>query len=114
MLVMEEGNRLWLARATPRAWLAQGKKIGVRDAPTQFGTVAYEIVSDIDNRKIRVTVMLPSRRPPQAVLLRLRHPQALPVQSVTVNGRPWMDFDRAKELVRLHDLRGTVLVEAAY
>ena len=52
MLVMETGNSLWLARATPRAWLEQGKRIGVQNAPTYFGTVAYEIVSDVDNGKI--------------------------------------------------------------
>ena len=34
MLVMEEGDSLWLARATPRAWLEQGKKISVKNAPT--------------------------------------------------------------------------------
>ena len=31
MLVMEDGDVLWLARATPRAWLEQGKKIAVRE-----------------------------------------------------------------------------------
>ena len=33
MLVMEDGKNLWLARATPRAWLEQGEKISVRSAP---------------------------------------------------------------------------------
>ena len=74
LLVMEDGDRLRLARATPRAWLEQGKKITVRDAPTYFGTVAYEIVSDVDHGKIVATVEMPSRRPPKEILLRLRHP----------------------------------------
>ena len=39
MLVTEEGDTLWLARATPRAWLEQGKKIAVKNAPTDFGTL---------------------------------------------------------------------------
>ena len=47
MLVMEKGDVLWLARATPRAWLEQGKRIAVRNAPTDFGPVGYEIVSDM-------------------------------------------------------------------
>ena len=59
MLVMETGDSLWLARATPRAWLEQGKRIGVKNAPTYFGTVAYEIVSDVDNGKISATVEMP-------------------------------------------------------
>ncbi len=114
MLVMEDGEQLWLARATPRAWLAQGKKIAVAHAPTHFGLVSYEIVSDAQNGKIAATVQLPSRNPPQSVLLRLRHPQAAPIKSAAVNGRPWKDFDAAKEVVRLHDLQGTVRVEASY
>jgi len=114
MLVMEEGSSLWLARATPRAWLEQGKKIAVKDMPTHFGTVDYEIVSDVDNGKIAATVEMPARKPPKAVLLRLRHPKAAPIKSVTVNGKPWTDFDAANEVIRLHDTKGTIKVEAAY
>ena len=44
LLVMEDGENLWLARATPRTWLAQGQKISVKHAPTHFGNVDYEIV----------------------------------------------------------------------
>jgi hypothetical protein len=114
MLVLEEGDQLWLARATPRAWLEQGKKIGVRNAPSQFGTVAYEINSDVDHGKIAASVALPSRRPPRLVLLRLRHPKALPIKNAIVNGKAWTDFDPAKELIRLSGISGNVKVEAAY
>ena len=114
MLVMEEGDTLWLARATPRAWLEQGKKIAVHGAPTDFGTLAYQIVSDADHGKITATVQMPSRNPPQAVLLRLRSPQAATIKSVAVNGRPWTDFEPAKELIRLHGLQGAIEVEATY
>jgi hypothetical protein len=33
-----------LAFSTPRAWLARGKRIVVRDAPTNFGPVSYSLV----------------------------------------------------------------------
>jgi hypothetical protein len=114
LLVMEDGQSLWLAKATPRVWLEQGKKIAVKNAPTYFGTVAYQIVSDVDNGKIAATVEMPGRNPPKTVLVRFRHPKALPMKSVTVNGNPWADFDPLKEVVRLHDVRGTVKLEAAY
>ena len=114
MLVMEIGETLWLARATPRAWLEQGQKIRVSNAPTHFGTVAYEIVSDADNGKITATVEIPSRKAPRAVLLRFRHPKAAPIKSVTVNGKDWKDFDAAREVVKLHDLKGAVNVAASY
>ena len=61
MLVMEDGRSLWLARATPRVWLAQGKKISVKNAPTYFGPLAYEIVSDADNGKISATIEVPAQ-----------------------------------------------------
>lgn len=114
LLVMEEGESLWLARATPRAWLEQGKRITVRNAPTYFGTAAYEIVSDLDRGVITATLEMPARRPPRAVLLRLRHPQRQPIKRVTVNGKAWSDFDPVREVVHLRELRGPVRVETAY
>ena len=79
-----------------------------------FGTLAYEITSDVDNGKITASVEMPSRNPPKSVLVRFRHPKATPVKSVTVNGQTWTDFDPTKEAVRLHDVQGTVKVEAIY
>ena len=114
LLVWDDGNVVWLAKAVPRHWLAQGKKISVKDAPTRFGTVAYEIVSDVDRGKITATIEMPSRRTPKSVLLRLRHPKAASIQSVTVNGNPWTSFDPRKELVELKGLTGHVIVVASY
>jgi len=114
MLVMEIGESLWLARATPRAWLEQGKKIAVRNSPTRFGEVAYEIVSDVDNGRIGATVEMPSRKSPREVLLRLRHPKAAPIKSVTINGKEWKDFDAARELVRLSSVAAKVAVTVSY
>jgi len=114
MLVMEDGDSVWLARATPRAWLAQGKKIIVKNAPTHFGTVGYEIVSHADANEITARVDMPSRKAPEAVLLRLRHPKAALIKSVTVNGQPWAEFDAGQEVVRLKGLRNTVRVTARY
>ena len=114
MLVMEIGDQLWLARATPRAWLQQGKKISVKNAPTCFGDVAYEILSDVDHGKITATVKLPSRNPPGEVRLRLRHPASAPIKSVTVNGKQWNDFDPGKEIVKLHGMKDTAIIDVSY
>jgi len=112
--VMEFGETLWLARATPRAWLEQGKWIAVKHAPTYYGSLAYEIVSDVDHGKITATIEAPSRTAPDSILLRLRHPQAKPMQSVTVNGKKWIGFDPSKETIELKGLTGRVTVEASY
>jgi hypothetical protein len=114
MLAMEIGDALWLARGTPRAWLAQGKKISVKNAPTHFGTLAYEIVSDADNGKISATIEIPSRKPPTEVVIRFRHPNATPIKSVVVNGGPWTEFAKDKETIVLKGLAGRVAITAGY
>jgi hypothetical protein len=114
LLVMEEGDSLWIARAVPRVWLEQGKKIVVKNAPTHFGALSYEIVSEVDEGKIIATVELPSRKPPKSVLLRFRHPTAAPIKSITVNGKSWQDIDQGQETIRLEGLQGTVVVKAQY
>ena len=114
LLVMEQGDSLWIARAAPRVWLEQGKKIAAKNAPTHFGALTYEIVSDVDHGKITATVEVPSRSPPKSVLLRFRHPQAAPIKRVTVNGRNWRGFDNTQEIIRLEGLQGSVAVTARY
>jgi hypothetical protein len=114
MLVMEDGGSLWLARATPRAWLAQGKQISVTNAPTHFGPVSYQIISEADNGTIIAKLQLPDRTSPISVLLRLRHPNGAGMKAVEVNGRIWKDFERELELIRLSGLQGTTSVVARY
>ncbi|MEI6915461.1 MAG: hypothetical protein WCL39_10045 [Armatimonadota bacterium] len=114
MLVMEDGRNLWLARATPRAWLEQGKRITVKNAPTHFGTMSYEIISDVEHNKITAEVHLPVRGRPDTLLLRLRHPAAKPIRAITVNGSSWPAFDKDRETIRLQGQTGTVTIEATY
>ncbi|QDU96541.1 hypothetical protein [Lignipirellula cremea] len=114
LLVMEDGQSLWLAKATPRAWLEQGKKISVKNAPTYFGPVAYEIVSDADKGQISATIEMPARKSPNEVVLRFRHPKSAPIKAVTVNGKAWTEFNKDKETITLKSLTGTVAVTARY
>ena len=114
LLVWEDGPNLWLARATPRVWLEQDRKISVKNAPTYFGTVDFEIASDVDHGRITATVKLPSRHKASQVWLRLRHPKGVPIKGVTVNGQDYPDFDPAREVVKLHGVNGNVSVEARY
>ena len=99
-----------LAFATPRPWLASGKRIAVNAAPTSFGALTYEI------RRIKshlfALVQVPTRHPPRTMKLRLRVPGGLHVKAVRVNGhrRP---FDRRTGTVDLSGLRGTLDIVAA-
>ncbi len=114
LLVMEDSSNLWIARGTPRAWLEQGKRISVKNAPSRFGNVNYEIVSEAASGKILATLSIPSRNPPKQVWLRIRHPQAKPIRGVTVDGKEWQNFDSGREIVKLHGVKGVVKVVVRY
>jgi hypothetical protein len=114
MLVQEDGDTLWLARATPRVWLENGKRIAVQNAPTHFGDVGYEIISALNDGRITATVNLPSRHPPREVRLQLRHPDSSPILGVTVDGKKWNNYDPVAGVVTLRGLQGVARVEARY
>jgi hypothetical protein len=105
---------LVLCQATPRGWLADGKVIRVENAPTYFGPVDVTVRSEAAQGRIKATVVPPRRNPPEKLLLRLRHPQEKPLKAVTVNGKPWKDFDPARETITLPPEEGQIEVEATY
>ena len=90
LLVFEdpESETLWLAKAAPRAWLEDGKKVVVDAAPTRWGRVGYSIASQFKSRAIRATLDLPATGIAAEIHLRLRTPGNAHVRSATVEGRP--------------------------
>lgn len=115
MLVFEDQDQpeVWLAKATPRDWLGQGRKISVQNAPTRFGKFSFEIRSDIDRGKVFATVHLPEGNTATSHL-RVRLPDGNTIQSVTVNGADWKGFSPEKESIELPPrLRGEVRIEVA-
>jgi len=117
MLVFEDPNEpvLWLAKATPQQWLENGKKIAVSGAPTRFGTVGYELRSEIDKGKIFGMVSLPAGPVNPTVNVRVRVPGGKKMKSVLVNGKPWKDFDPAQDIVILKPaVTGQVSLELTY
>jgi hypothetical protein len=84
-----DGSALWLARGAPRAWLGDGERIEVRNAPVFTGAVSYVIESHVDRGVIEAEVELHGPEARGAVYLRLRHPNgpATP-ERVLVNGMP--------------------------
>jgi hypothetical protein len=101
MLLNELGDGLAVGQAVPRAWLADGKRIAVTQAPTYFGPVNLVIESATKRREIRTQVEFASSLRPPVLRIRLRHPDHRTLRSVTVNGKPWRDFDRGQEWVRI-------------
>jgi len=86
LLIWEDGNRLWFARAVPGEWLQDGNIIRVEHAPTLFGSAGMVIRSQTARRRIHATLKLPERNPAAEVWLRLRHPQGLWPKRVFANG----------------------------
>jgi len=104
MLVREvDDHTLLLAQATPRKWLEDGQKIDVQTAPTYFGPVSFQIQSRARSGKILATIEFTGNKRPQFLLIRFRHPEEKPIQSVTVDGLDWKDFDSTKEWVRIEN-----------
>jgi hypothetical protein len=102
MLIHEcDNNTLLLCQATPRKWLEDGKQIRIERAPTYYGRLNLRINSHAAANEISTSIDLDQRKQPAGLLLRLRHPLGLPMQSITLNGRNWTDFDVAKEWVRI-------------
>lgn len=73
MLVCEDpdAEMLWLCRAVPRRWLAPGNTIRVRNAPTRWGPVSFEVRAE--GGRV-VAEVLPPPRLSGTMALRVRLP----------------------------------------
>ena len=56
MLLHEDGNKLILLPCVPEAWLDDGKKIEVKNAPTYFGAVSFRIQSFRNKGFLKLTL----------------------------------------------------------
>ena len=117
MLVFEEPNSetLWLCKATPREWLKDGKTVSATDVPTRWGKVGFEIRSHLDEGRIEVALDLPREGGPHETKLRLRVPGEKPIAAVTIDGKPWKDFDVKNETINVPDsIHGKVKLTVTY
>jgi hypothetical protein len=114
MFVYPSGDTLYLGRAIPREWFKAGKDISVTGASTPYGIVSVNYQPTLSQNKITLTASLSLRRSPGHIIARFRHPDKLPVKSVTVNGQNYSKFDAVKGDVDLSGLSGKQVVEALY
>ena len=115
MLINEFGNdTLMIGQAIPRDWLANGKKIEVKNAPTYFGEVSFSIEGLNQDNEIKAMVEVPDRNAPQQLLVRFRHPLEKQIKSVMVNGKRWKNFDVKKEYVSIPVPTGKYVISVRY
>lgn len=112
LLIREEGNSLILCSGTPRAWLSCGNSIRCKDMATYFGPVSFEVASHDGGSRIMAKIDPPKKMQPEQLLLHLRHPEKAYINSVTINGRDYKDFDG--EVIRLPAGDGSLEVVVIY
>jgi len=110
LFVREEGDELLLGQAVPRDWLRPGKAVGVRRAASHFGPLSMRY--EADEAGITAHLSGPTRNPPRRIRLRFRSPEAKPIRAVTINGRPWAEWDQI--WVSLPGDIGEAIVRAGY
>ncbi len=84
----DDAERLHLARALPRAWLASGRPIAIAGAPTRWGKVDLTLQADPAARTIAGRIVLGGPGRPAQTWLRLRAPKSWGAGSARVDGGP--------------------------
>jgi hypothetical protein len=111
----DDADRLHLARAVPRAWLASGRPIGLSGAPTRWGKVDLVIQGDPSARRVSARIDLTGPGRPQETWLRLRAPKAWRPASAQVNGAPHGLSGEKGDALRLDSRsQGVFDVQVAY
>ena len=111
MLCFEEpeARTLWLAKATPREWLAAGgAPLTASNLTTRYGRLSFALrppPTDATEYVVRVNLTLPasfaSAPPAGGLRVRLRAPLAHAgrLSGVTVGGAAWSAFSAAEETI---------------
>ena len=88
MLIHERRDELHLLKAVPDWWLAEGKEIRIKRAPTHFGPMNLIVTGT--KKGVQVKLEPPRRQPPKQIVLYLPKSRQLvkPLKSVQVVYRP--------------------------
>lgn len=121
VLVFEdpESDTLWLGKAIPREWLADGKTVKVAGAPTRWGRVSYTIRSNWTEGRVSAEIFLPKGYAARTKL-RLRAPEEgsprrAVIASVRLNGATWTNFDSTEETVTIPPRKnGNLKIDVTY
>jgi len=113
MLVRENQGGIDFGSAIPRAWMRDGKRIALTEARTYYGKTSIVIESQAARGTITTTINTPDRKD-VPLRLRVRHPDAKPIQSVTVNGHPILPIDVEGEWIKLPRKEAALKVVVTY
>lgn len=103
-------DTLWLCKATPREWLADGEQIQVQNAPTRWGTVSMSLHSEIQSGRVYGELILPEKCP--NVVLRLRVPENKKIVTLRINDQDVVISKMDEESVVIPEhCRGSLRIE---
>lgn len=85
MLVREDGNELHLLSVLSPEWIGEGKTIAVRQAPTNFGTIAFTLEQPSAEEAV-LHLSAQFTAPPRQIVLHL--PWFVELTSATADGTP--------------------------
>jgi hypothetical protein len=114
MFVYGQGDTLHLGRALPREWLSGKESICLKRVHTRFGVVSVEYEPDPAQNRITCKADLALVTAPARTLVRFRHPEKKPIQSVRVNGVEHQQFDPVRGDVDVSGKSGALTIEALY
>ncbi len=114
MFVQELGNELYLGRALPRNWLADGRRIAIRRALTHFGEMSMEIESAAAQGEITIRLDPPRRNPPSRLHLRLRHPEGAAIRGIEVDGAPGSGYRVIGDTITFAPPSGPITILARF
>ncbi len=108
MLVLEEtaesgepSGSLLLFGGAPRRWFNAGQKISVQNAPTYFGPMSVTMKSHVEEDRVEIDVVPPTRGGCTVLKVRVPHPERKAIKKVTVNGKEAGDVDAEREIIEL-------------
>ena len=109
MLYMEEGKTLKLLPGVPRKWLEDGKKIEMKNVCSYFGPISLTVRSNAAKGFIEANIECNSDRKPDAVWLRLPHPDGK-VPKKAIGGI----YDNNTESVKIEPFKGLAKIRVEY
>jgi hypothetical protein len=90
MLVLENSDedRLYLAKGLPREWVSSGKETSIKQAPTRWGKVSFDLIAKPNTKTVLGHVELTGLDVPKEVHFKFRLALGNTMKSATVNGEP--------------------------
>jgi hypothetical protein len=109
MLVYQQDDKLILLKAIPGCWLDNGEQIYVKNQPTEYGVISFQVRSNLKDGIIEMTLDKPEEPVPGGIDIRFRHPQGRKIRTVEIDGQSWDDFhddyvylkNRSEKIVRI-------------